>query len=106
MTKTELITLIVIRDMSNERKYTTADTVHWYLQAGGVRLHDNYDDNVRMTTEAIEDLQRRGLIKEIEVLEYGRVWEELRATEKALAMIKSMLPPVELRILLAPIVIK
>lgn len=106
MTKTELITLIVIRDMSATKKYTTTDTVHWYLHAGGVRLHDNYDDDVSMTTDAIEDLQCRGYIKQIEVLEFGRVWEELRATDKALAIIKGMIPPVKLRVLLAPVVIK
>lgn len=97
--------LIVIRDMSDARRYTTIDTIHQYLYAGGIRLHVNYDDDVRMTTDAIENLQRRGYIKQIELVEYGRVWEELRATDRALTAIKGMIPPVALRVLLAPIII-
>lgn len=117
MNKTELLILVIIREMVNDRQWVTPSLIHSYLNQCGVNKATppadpmdesfciEFEDLYNKTLRTIARLVANGYLFETVTHEYGQRWECLRLTKVGFSKTRGYAVPKEIRPHFEPIVL-
>lgn len=111
MDSTDELILIAIRELTVRKAWSCPSEVHRLLNLVGVNKapgnpdFEEWEGYYIMTLKRLSKLMRTGYIREIELYEFGQLWEHLRLTRKAHAHTKQLKTPDAIYNELKPVVI-